>query len=242
MAHGYPDWGLYTPKKTTYLLPDLAELAVRLGSIVTFDRRGDVIFLDDFEKGIQKWVFAGSGTGAGAVNSTESARNGEFSVKLTTGDAAGDYARLTRYSFPPVLSKIGFEISFTSDANVRHHQWGIGYYDGTNVHEGHIRFDVQNSNLQYYGDDAAWHIFATDIRVYGVTYLFHTIKLVIDIENDRYTRFLFDEKSYDLSAYALNVAGSVLLPCLGMYIEITTNIAANLSIYVDDAIITQNEP
>jgi len=242
MSHGYPDWGIYAPKKTTYSLPDLAELAVRLGSIVTFDRRGDVIFLDDFESGIQKWVFTGTGIGAAAENSAESARNGRYSAKITTGDAVGDYARLTRYSFPPVLSKIGFEISFTSSAHAQYLQWGIGYYDGTNVHEGHIRFDVQNSNLQYYGDDAAWHIFATNIRVYGVTYLFHTIKLVIDIENDKYVRFLFDEKSYDLSAYALNVAGSALLPNLGLYIEVVTNLAANLSIYVDDAINTQNEP
>jgi len=33
----------------------LAELATRLGSIVTYDRKGEVIFCDDFEDGIDAW-------------------------------------------------------------------------------------------------------------------------------------------------------------------------------------------
>jgi len=63
MAHGTPDWGVTASKKTIYSLHDMGELAVRLGSIVSFDRRGDVIFSDSFQNGLGK-VYA-SGVGAG---------------------------------------------------------------------------------------------------------------------------------------------------------------------------------
>jgi len=57
VAHGTPDWGVTAGARTVYQMTDLGELAVRLGSIVTHDRRGDVIFLEDFEEGMGRWRF-----------------------------------------------------------------------------------------------------------------------------------------------------------------------------------------
>ena len=55
MAHGARDFGIYAPKETIVTIEDLGELAVRLGSPVNYDRKGDVVWVDGFEDGIDKW-------------------------------------------------------------------------------------------------------------------------------------------------------------------------------------------
>ena len=113
MAHGQPDFGLYAVKKTVSGLADLGELAVRLGSIITFDRRGDIVWFDDFEGDVFKWERDPSGVDAAIIVSPEAARNGAFSAKLTTGNLADDHATILHHLPYPVTSRVGFEISFT---------------------------------------------------------------------------------------------------------------------------------
>ena len=60
MGHGYPDYGTQGPVSTVHSIQDLGELAVRLGSIVTFDRRGNVLWLDGFDSGIGAWSKGGN--------------------------------------------------------------------------------------------------------------------------------------------------------------------------------------
>lgn len=55
MPRGMPDWGEYSPQEVVSKLLDNAELAARLGSPVLFDRRGTVIFMDDFNCGVNHW-------------------------------------------------------------------------------------------------------------------------------------------------------------------------------------------
>ncbi|GAI56753.1 unnamed protein product, partial [marine sediment metagenome] len=80
MAHGQPDFGMYQIAKTIYRLADMGELAVRLGSIVTHDRRGDVIWMDNFDSGIAKWYQFASDDDGLVEWSAERSRSGGFSA------------------------------------------------------------------------------------------------------------------------------------------------------------------
>ncbi|GAI16225.1 unnamed protein product, partial [marine sediment metagenome] len=112
MTHGGPDWGTPGPLKTIYTLEDMAELVARLGSIVTFDRRGNIIWLDDFEGTLGKWGIETEGAGYSAQLSAEAARSGGFSAKLISPDDEEDRIGLKRWFPLPVESNIGFEFSW----------------------------------------------------------------------------------------------------------------------------------
>lgn len=242
MAHGQPDYGAYTQKRTTYGLADMGELAARLGSIVTFDRRGDVIWLDDFESDVQKWTFNQTGVGGALVSDATRARNGGFCAHLTTGGALGNIGATTHRSPYQVISKTGFEISFTLNGNISEYLFSLYFYDGVNYHAAIVRFLPATNTLEV-DNNGAWVQVATAIPMAAALYLFHTLKLVGDFTAImQYVRVILNEVEYDLSAYnlreALNPAGRQLSVAL----QLTTGVASSQGCYVDDAIITQNEP
>ena len=242
MAHGQPDFGMYSLASTIYKLADMGELAARLGSIDTFDRRGDVVWLDDFEDNIAKWLVTSLGTGAGVALSTEAARNGAKSAKITTGNAQNDYASIAKYLGSLVTGEVGAEISFTLSDSLIKVMLYLFYYDGTNQHFAGIDYRLDNDTLYYVNAAGGTSVIAAGVALAASQYLFHTIKLVIDLKNDKYARLILDGVEYDLSSYSYQVTASAAGPFFIMQFEAQTNVADNISIYADDAIITQNEP
>ncbi|GAH83946.1 unnamed protein product, partial [marine sediment metagenome] len=95
MPRGQPDFGMYASASTIGSVSDLAELAVRLGSINIFDRRGKVIDFDDFEDVRKGWEFELLG-GATAVRASTAPKSGSQHWILTTGGAGGAFARIRR--------------------------------------------------------------------------------------------------------------------------------------------------
>ncbi|GAI49683.1 unnamed protein product, partial [marine sediment metagenome] len=63
MSRGQPDYGSSAVKEVAGTLADMGELAARLSSIVEYDRRGDVVYLDDFEEPVLKWSPLAAGAG-----------------------------------------------------------------------------------------------------------------------------------------------------------------------------------
>ena len=242
MAHGQPDFGQFTGKTTTYALSDMAELAARLGSIDTFDRRGDVVWLDNFEDNIDKWEILLGGVGAAAVLSTEAARNGARSAKLTTGNLANNYALIRKHLPSPVPSKVGFEVSFTVDDDLNGLYFALQLLDGVNRHVAMINYHPDTDRLYYYDNAGVEQLIAAGLNLQAAIYHFHTLKLVADMVNYRYVRLILNEVTYDLSNFTMQAIPDATLPTLWAYVAAFTGVAANLSIYVDDAIITQNEP
>lgn len=242
MAHGLPDYGPNTPKSTTYGLADLAELAARLGSIVTFDRRGDVVWLDDFEDNLAKWEL-GFGTGT-AVLSAATARNGGKSAKLTTPAVTDLGATITKRLPFPALSKIGSEISVAQDdSNILFLSGAIFFLlgDGTFKY-GQWEYLPLTTTLNIFDHTAGTVSLSTSVQFADSIYLFHTFKLVVDLVTGKYVRLIMDETEWDLSAYTL--IGDDADGDAWMYSDfrVATKAAVAASCYVDDAIVTQNEP
>jgi len=242
MVYELPDWADAAPRRTISPMVDLGELAARLGSVISYDRRGDVIWFDDFEDNIDKWDISISGTGAGVALSTDSARSKGKSAKLTTGDLTGDYALILRYLPHPIWSRIGFEISFTVNNDLDSIEMLINFLDGTDFHQGFIRYRPQLKRLEYWGEDAAWHTLATGIDLFAAVKMFHTMKLVVDPRVDEYVRFLLDDKDYDMAKIKFEHGAYPVAARVYFRLRIETAVDANRSIYVDDAIMTQNEP
>ncbi|GAH86831.1 unnamed protein product, partial [marine sediment metagenome] len=200
--HGKPDWGLQL-KKTVYTFDDLSELAVRLGSEVFFDRRGDVYLIENFENGLAKWEIDGSGSGWDCVLTSEKASAGGYSVKLTGGKTSGYESSITKYFPYPVLSKWGFETHFGCGKDMDQIYFTLSLQTGTHQKAATILYDRLNKLLQYKDLEGIYRNIKTSytIREYG--HQFNVLKIVADLENLKYTRLIINEDVFDLSNYDL---------------------------------------
>jgi hypothetical protein len=242
MAHGTPDYGVTAGAVTTYQLKDLGELAVRLGSPITHDRRGDVIWWDDAECGAVKWASTLVGVNASFGASTDRARNGRRSYKLRPGDAVNDLATMTHVSPFSNISRLGMEFSFSLTGELRRLEWIFSLRDGTDSHLFQVRWDDGASVLQYLNAASAYVTFASVVNLHFDATLFHTGKLVIDPTTDRYVRFVLNNTEYDLSGFSEPVSASPIDPIVQMSITEETLAVTPTGTYIDDIILTQNEP
>ena len=242
MAHGLPDFGVYTPKVTVSALADMAELAARLGSIVTFDRRGDLVWFDDFRSGIMKWYYSGTGDRGSAVATAARARNGAFSCLITTGDQESDYAQIAHRSPYQVAGRLGIEASFTLDDNMAEYLLELVVYNGATYYSCKCIFDPTTNELKV-GDSADFHVVGSNVAPFISDYLFNTMKIVANFgSTKKYLKLIFNELEYDISAYDLFTDTDDTGAHLAVNFKVQTNVADAKTIYVTDVIVTQNEP
>lgn len=242
MGHGYPPWS-GVKKETVFSLPiDMAELAARLGSIVTFDRRGDVLWLTDFDHGLAEIYTVASGIGSDHCLSTITTYRGAYSLKLIPGSADGDYAAATKLLPYPVLSKFGLEASFTWHADVDYLYLRIIIFSGTQRSWWEIRLHETDGKIYYYDEDGNIQEIDDLPNWLTSTYIFHTAKLVVDAETGNYVRLIVDDTGYPLGDYSGEVVDDATPPDMRCTISVYTTVGNNPPIYVDGVIITQNEP
>jgi len=242
MPHGGPDWGLTAGRKTTYRWADLDELAVRLGSIVSFDRRGDVLFIEDWENGRAKWTLSYTGAGGAIGLSAASARSGGYSLRMLTGSDSFRRARAQRIWGYPVLSAFGLEASFTLHANLEQFTIAVFVYTGALVWQVYGRYYHTTGEAQIYVPPGDWQTIHTISSPIVSSKGYHTWKLVGDPATGLYVRSIFDAETLDISDYALTSPVSATSPQLFVDITATSIPLNNATVYLDDAILTQNEP
>lgn len=242
MARDLPDWHTLTAQSTVHEITDLGELAVRLCSIVSFDRRGDVVWMDCFECGIGKWEGDSSGADSAVVEDTTRSRNGNTSCKLMAGSTVDHYADINHYQPIPVLAtflgcELSFQISLAESVRLR-----IRIWDGTNQITFNVQYDRVNSKLQYSDSSGVWQDIVTGITLQTSQTMFHTLKVVVDPTAVEYVRVVLDSITYPLDGLSCVSTPSGASPAMMFGMRNTGRSGYNDAVYVDDAIITQNEP
>jgi len=242
MPHGGPDWGTAGPLATIYTLEDMAELAARLGSIVTFDRRGNVIFLEDFEGSLARVLYGTQGAGASISISNERAQCGDFSCKMVTGDAIDDWA-IVRVRLPyPILSKMGMEIGWYHYASLRDLNLEFYLFDGTKRWDARVRWVSDTGIWEYYDATGNWIALSPEVWYYEGETAFNCTKLVVDYVNKEYVRLIANNLSWDLTGKALHSINSPTAAQLVCDVVIYTRLNLNAIAYLGSLIVTQNEP
>jgi hypothetical protein len=243
MPHGQPDWELSAGQKTTYRWADLDELAARLGSPVSYDRRGDMMFSDSFEDGTQKWSLAYGGAGAYCGLSRRSARSGTYSLRMQPGNLAGGGDANAFRPFPyPVLSAFGLELSFTLHNNLANQELDLWVYTGALVYLMQARLLMAGPAVQIYIPPANWQTVLVPSSTIVSAYAYHTLKMVADPVSGKYVRVLFDGLAANLAPYTIPTAVSVVNAQLIANFRATSINVNVATIYADDVILTQNEP
>lgn len=242
MAHGYPDWGGAAPLATVYTLQDLAELAARLGSIVTFDRRGNLIYMCGFESGLIGWLTSAIGTGGAVEQSAEFSRNGAFCAKLIGGSSSPGSAQILKGLPYPVIGKLGLEFSFDLNAYVEYFYVGMMLYTGATRYYPRLRFEPDAGDIDYYDSAGGWTNLVTGAS-FATTKLRHvTMKLVADFENAKYCRVMHNSITYDISTADLWSFASSAGPRIDLIFFVDSDAGQNGICWLDDVILTQNEP
>ena len=241
MVHTLPPWTTKYRMVTIFANIDDAELAARLGSINTYDRRGDTILLDNFESPTLKWLIGTFGANAAATITTDAAMIGDSCCKLTAGEGANGLGSITKYIHPKILGNLGFEFSFTVDDDTKKVQGSIYHFDGTTEYISLVTYDHSASKLQY-TDNAAGNVdLATGYTLEDLLDTFHTMKIVIDSSTKKPVRLLVDENTYDLSAYTAKQQGGSGGEKIQLAITHLSDHASVKSIYIDNVILTQND-
>jgi len=242
-GHGLPDGALSGKTKTVYALHDMAELAARMGSFVTFDRLGTVVWMDEFEGGLGSWEWGGSGANNAVYLSCEITLHGGLAALLHPGEVDDGEALIRHNLLYPVLGGIGFEAAFVPQANLKHVDLILFLYDGSRRYDYQARYDHVNGLVQVCipGDEYP-PVGAPGIMAEG----WHShcmMKVVANSETGKYARVMFNGHTYDASEHMVySSVDTDTRPSMVAYVAVRNTGAHLVDVPVDCVIVTQNEP
>lgn len=229
----------------------LSELATRLGSPSTFDRRGTVWWYDTFNSSNFSWVKSSTANGANATLSDEYPYTGEGCAKLTHGNLADSYMEMYKLIGSVSTSRIGIEaiIHFQSSVNLAA-VLAIRIITGTRNISAAVRvqqaglggLSYGNTNGNSFHDD--WDFTQFD-DTYSITSpASYPIKFVVDVEKEKYTRCMFGGDEIDMSSYEPYSVDYTNIRRIQPYIGVVANsgVTSNITAYFDNIIITIEEP
>ena len=243
MAHGTPDWGVTASKKTIYSLHDMGELAVRLGAIHVHDRRGDVIFQDQFDGGESRVSAIGAGLGNEVYLSCNAPLAGTMNLMFHTGPDIGDHSGIMKVVPYLVLGGIGLECSFIPVDNLSIIHFTLLVFDGADKHHYEIEYDHVAGTVLVKDTGGVPKIVGTPGVLRAGYTIYSTLKAVVDTEKGKYVRVILNDQTYLAGDWKPTVTADLLTrPSLTTEVYAVTAVDAAIDVPADRLIITQNEP
>ena len=242
MPHGTPDWWGTGPKSTTYALQDLAELAVRLGSVNTYDRRGDVVWWDDWSGGAGRVIASGTGYGWEVYPVLVWGRYSSVALMLRTTQPV-DYTTGFDLNLPyPVPGGIGVEVGFGAVANLWLWRVALVLFDGQRYHRFSAQYNHEEGVITVLLPTGNWLTVGSPGRQLTDYNSYCTLKLVISTLLDRHVRVLFNHQTYLLTDYSPQLGDDALPPHLTVEVRMRSSSDIPVSAPCSHVIVTQNEP
>ena len=240
---GLPDYAQAKPVGSVpvgpiYTSTDMGELAARLKSSDVFDRRGNIVWFDDFEDGVQKWTVVGD-AGFGYAWDADHPHHSGHSLKFWTGAGAWWETYVSTWCPYPTLSKMGFEVAFRPDTELGALHFYTQMNDGTVQHRADIAYNLVTDRWTYLNAAGGYTFLPADIIIPVDHY--SIIKVVCDFETDEYVRLIVNNATFNLGGIGIRATPSVVGPYLGATVNIVNQALGASTCYMDSAIITQNE-
>lgn len=241
MTHTLPDYSTKYKMVKVFGNVDNAEMAARTNGLSMLDRRGQVVWWDDFEDAnAAKWYTDADGAGSVAL-STERAWMGNQSLKTVTDVNTDDRVFMGKqFSLPP-SHRMGMEIMFTITGGAPYVIFNFTGYTGAYKVTMQLKYDHNLLKLYYLNSADAWVELAVNDYTSGTQEQWIYIKLVVDWDLREYIRAIFCGTEYDLSGIGARVTASATLPFIGCYYSNNAATDAAATIYWDNFIFTQNE-
>lgn len=219
-----------------------AELAVRLGSAIAYDRRGQIAFFEHFEHGMSLWTVAKSGTGAACALDPTTSLSGGYSVKLTGGSTNVRFCLINRSQGVAPMGKVGAEFAFALGSGVDYIKVSLAMADGERVYRAQARYEYAGMDLDVYDALGAWVEVGQAANPGLVGNEYNRLKFVVDQTTHKYVRLLFNSLEVfptDISYYD---QGATTSTHITVQIVVYSRDGNNDFAYIDDVIVTLSEP
>lgn len=221
---------------------DIGELAARLGSPITYDRRGNVVWYDNFEEPVTGWHISAFVDAYGRLDSTHF-RSGCQSMKLHTEDAAGAMVSMELRAQILGSKRLGLEFSFSRSGHNCDLRADYYVYDGTTAFAVRFKLAAEDEKIYVWdGDTGTWIEVADTKGLVAWGYNIYTIKLVFDLDTSMYERLLFRNAEWNISNQPIYSYESDAPPEFRVRIWNQNYSDDGGDIWIDDVILTQNEP
>ncbi len=220
----------------------LEELAARLGSIVPYDLRGNIVLVEDFESEETEWEDGSDVPLSTATRSSRRKYSGDWAMKLHSALTGGGLADTWRNFSYPGLVKCACFCRFAFDQYCRDFYVRSAFWNATSTLYAHVKYNPQTNLLTIRAAGGVWHSVDSDLYIYGTEFCWHPFMLTFDLATGYYDKLVFAQEEYDISDVALySYAG---LAEAGAYVEVYADgaIVNAFDVYVDDIIIAKNVP
>jgi hypothetical protein len=228
----------------------MSELAVRTGSLDEFDRRGEIIYQDDFADTLTAYQIFGN-PGYTATQSTSLCEESPISLKLVTNAAASNYIHVRKITPYSNLSKFSVQsnlavMSLTKGA----YEVGVQIYTGAVSISGSIRYNASTQKYQYLSAAGVYTDLATSKLLeesviggaFGNEPIFHKIKVVCDMVKREYVRIIVNDDIYDMANIPLVVTADASNKVVVSSVYLVNTDANAITTYLSKIIVKQNEP
>jgi len=237
-----PDYSRYLPGSVRFSLQDMSELAVRLGSFDIFDRRGEVIWYDQFDYGLGGYAVSYSGAGGSVNLSADNRFHYPYNCKIILPSTSPYTAYMNRNVRALTLERVGYEITAAYVGGISQVMYRHEVSDGSDTYYPGILLDAGSRKLYIQDESQSWlqvaslHPFVSA----GVWYI--TFKIVYDLARKHYVRFVTDYMTLDLTPYQFAYEHLGDTPMLSLLNTFVGQAGTAGIVHVASLILTANEP
>lgn len=235
MANVSSAWG-YTQNQS------LADLAASLRPIQRWDHRGQILEAVDFENGIPPQLGCYAAGGETWEIDPHYSQGSRYCLHVTTVAGANSSIYFTQEFRITPFSRFGSEVAIALPTQQMDVRLALTIYNGSAYYQAKIRWDVLNSTLYYYNSAGAQVPLSAACRVRAGTGIYNHLKLVADFTTNKFMRVLVNEQAFAIPTIDLYTAASSLAPHMEFYLYIGSTYAIAYNVYVDDWVITGEEP
>lgn len=238
MPVGQPDWSPTGQAPVVTGNFDSAELAVRLGSAVNYDRTGKLLFSDVFTRYDGLYTATKIGAVVGPAVDTNIAEYADSSLLSTIPLGVGNRITLGRLLRTWQNENLSVEAGFYTDQipnrfSVRFQQ----NVDGVAAN-AIVIIDTAGTRLRYLDSAAAYQTITT-LTTTPLTYkFFSAIKLDVDFTNNEYRGVWLNDVFYNLSNITLRTIANASPNHQLIEIACDGNAGSALAFYLDRILVT----
>jgi len=219
-----------------------AELAARLGSVRTHDRRGGTYYTTSFEHGLADWGKTELGGGSSVRLSPLEYRTGGYSVRCRTGAVTPAEAGI-RIKLPLLApGGIGAACAWRSPEGVERFYTRMFWYSEDTALEASLEYCQEGGVLKIGLIAGGWHILAEGLTLYPGTVPWHIMKLVVDFDTGYYVRAIVDRYEWDISAWPCVTVALLQRNTIAIDFVASNIVAVSRDTYIDDVVLTAGEP
>jgi len=208
---------------------------------------GKILFQDDMEDLIADATNHYKNTAGTTSKANDRAYSKQYSLKLTTGNVAGNAASVALYlGLPNYLTRLGLELKWLSNAdlaNLRSFKVAMTRYDGSTAYFADLRyygtFTTSLHKWQYLNSsNGLTDLLSQYFSLSTTEPAWNGLKIIADFQKNCYDSFWTNQYFNNMKNIPFYTVASAVQPELGIYIEIVTETATAINAWLDDLILT----